>query len=276
MKYLLITFLLIITYQSAKAQELFLLTYPASNVPKNTLVVRGMNSFFQRKANNTISYHFMPEIEYGISKNFMLVCNGFLSNENNKINVEGASILGQYRFYSKDEAKKHFRVALWSRVALNNAKIHQEEIELNGHNTGIRVGLTGTQLLHKTAISTTVSYQKGFSNFNNSFPQNYASNAIDYTLSVGQLVLPKKYKNFNQTNFNLMLEFLGQTHLPNGNTFIDIAPVAQFIIKSKIRIDIAYRRQLYSSMYRTQPNGILVNFQYAIFNVVKKAKSKSD
>ena len=83
-------------------------------------------------------------------------------------------------------------------------------------------------------------------------------------------MLPKQYKNFNQTNVNLMVEMLGQTHLTNGKSFLDIAPVIQFIFKSKARLDIAYRRQLYSTMYRTQPNGIIINFQYNIFNVVKK------
>ena len=67
-----------------------------------------------------------------------------------------------------------------------------------------------------------------------------------------------------------MVEMLGQTHLENGESFLDIAPVLQFIIKSKARLDIAYRRQLYSTMYRTQPNGIIINFQYNIFNVVKQ------
>ena len=108
-----------------------------------------------------------------------------------------------------------------------------------------------------------------FDNIDNNFPLNYSTKAIDYTLSIGQLVLPKKYKNFNQTNLNLMVEILGQTHLTNSKSFLDIAPVIQFIFKSKARLDIAYRRQLYSTMYRTQPNGILVNFQYTIFNVVK-------
>ena len=254
----------------AKAQELFLLTYPASNVPKNAMVVRGMNSLFQRSADNSISYHFMPEVMFGINKNFMLITNGFLSNENNRLNFEGASVLGQYRFYSNDEAKRHFRMAVWSRIAVNNADIHQEEIELNGQNSGIRLGLTGTQLLSKTALSSTVSYQKALNNFSNEFPQNYSTGAVDYTFSIGQLVFPKQYKNFNQTNVNLMVEMLGQTHLENGESFLDVAPVLQFIIKSKARLDIAYRRQLYSTMYRTQPNGIIVNFQCSIFNVVNK------
>jgi len=254
----------------AKAQELFLLTYPASNVPKNTMVVRGMNSFFQRSADNSISYHFMPEVMFGINKNFMLITNGFISNENNRLNFEGASVLGQYRFYSNDEAKRHFRMAVWSRIAVNNSDIHQEEIELNGHNSGIRLGLTGTQLLSKTALSSTVSYQKALNNFSNEFPQNYSSDAVDYTFSIGQLVLPKQYKNFKQTNVNLMLEILGQTHLENGESFLDVAPVLQFIIKSKARLDITYRRQLFSTMYRTQANGIIINFQYSIFNVVNQ------
>jgi hypothetical protein len=269
MRNFIISIILLSCIYSAKAQELFLLTYPASNVPKNTMVVRGMNSFFQRKTDNSISYHFMPEAMFSVSKKIMVVANGFISNEVNIVNFEGASILTQYRFYSNDEAKKHFRMAVWSRIAINNADIHQEEIELNGHNSGIRIGLTGTQLLHKTAISSTFSYQKAFDNIDNNFPLNYSTKAIDYTLSIGQLVLPKKYKNFNQTNLNLMVEILGQTHLTNSKSFLDIAPVIQFIFKSKARLDIAYRRQLYSTMYRTQPNGILVNFQYTIFNVVK-------
>jgi len=164
-------------------------------------------------------------------------------------------------------------MAIWSRIAVNNADIHQEEIELNGHNSGIRLGLTGTQLLHKTALSSTVSYQKALSNFRNAFTQDYSTDAVDYTFSIGQLMLPKQYKNFNQTNVNLMVEMLGQNHLENGESFLDIAPVIQFIIKSKARLDIAYRRQLYSTMYRTQPNGIIVNFQYNIFNGVNNKKN---
>lgn len=269
MRYLLSSLFLLFFINTTKSQELFLLTYPASNLPKNSLVVRGMNSFFQRTVDKTMSYHFMPEVMFGVSKKIMLVANGFLSNEKNKANIEGGSILGQFRFYSMDDTKKHFRMAVWCRVALNNAKIHQEEIELNGHNSGIKSGLTATQLLHKTAISTTLSYQKAFSNFSNTFPINYSQEAFDYTLSIGQLALPRKYRNFDQTNVNLMVEVLGQSQVGSGRSFLDVAPVVQFIIKSKARVDIAYRRQLYSTIYRTQPNGILINFQYNIFNLIK-------
>lgn len=252
------------------AQELFLLTYPASNVPKNTMVLRGMNSFFRRTADNSISYHFMPEVEYGLTKKLMVVANGFISNEDNQINFEGGSFLTQYRFYSNDGAKRHFRMAAWTRMSINNAEIHQQEIELNGHNTGMRFGLTATQLLHKTAISTTVSYQKAMNNFANKFPADYQKNSVDYTLSLGQLAFPRRYSGFNQTNVNFMLEILGQTHLNSGESFLDAVPVIQFIFKSRSRLDLAYRRQLYSTMIRTQPNGIILNFQYALFNLIHK------
>jgi hypothetical protein len=264
-----ILFLLCHSVFRPNAQELFLLTNPASNVPKNTMVVRGMNSFFQRTIDNSVSYHAMPELEYGLSRKVMIIANSFISNEDNKFNLEGASFLTQYRFYSNDEAKRHFRMALWGRFSINNADIHQEEIELNGHNSGVRFGLTGTQLLHKTAISTTVSLQQAFDNLYNKTPASYSKNSIDYTLSVGQLVFPRSYKSFNQTNLNLMIEILGQTHLSNGKTYLDVAPVIQFIFNSRARLDIAYRRQVYSAMLRTQPNGIIVNFQYSIFNLVK-------
>jgi hypothetical protein len=161
-------------------------------------------------------------------------------------------------------------MAAWSRIALNNADIHQEEIELNGHNSGLRIGLTGTQLLHKTAISSTISFQQAADNFDNKIPGNYSTESFDYTLSTGHLILPRTYKNFNQTNLNLMIEVLGQTHLSNQKSYLDIVPVVQFIFRSKSRLDIAYRRQLYSSLYRTQPNGFILNYQYSLFNVVKR------
>ncbi|MBA2746240.1 MAG: hypothetical protein H0U44_08455 [Flavisolibacter sp.] len=65
-----------------------------------------------------------------------------------------------------------------------------------------------------------------------------------------------------------MLEFLGQRLNENGKSYLDIAPSAQFIIKSRARIDIGYRHELYSDMYRTAPNGFVVRFEYNFYNVI--------
>jgi hypothetical protein len=80
---------------------------------------------------------------------------------------------------------------------------------------------------------------------------------------------PKKYTSFKQTNINTMLEFVGQTLNENGKSYLDIVPSIQFIINSQARIDVAYRRELYSSMLRSAPNGFYLNLEYNFFNVSK-------
>ncbi|MFT7164361.1 MAG: hypothetical protein ACI9CZ_000934, partial [Flavobacterium sp.] len=41
----------------------------------------------------------------------------------------------------------------------------------------------------------------------------------------------------------------------------------QFIVNSQARIDLAYKQELYTTMYRTAPNGFLLRLQYTFFNV---------
>ncbi len=64
-----------------------------------------------------------------------------------------------------------------------------------------------------------------------------------------------------------MLEFVGQTLNDNGKTYIDVVPSVQFIFNSQARVDIGYRRELYSSMIRSAPNGVYLNFEYTFFNI---------
>jgi hypothetical protein len=82
-------------------------------------------------------------------------------------------------------------------------------------------------------------------------------------------MLPKIYTSFNQTNVNLMFELIGQRLNGNQKSFLDIGPSIQFIVKSQARFDIGYRRQLYSTMERTAPNGMVFKFEYLFFNVFK-------
>ncbi|RYY12910.1 MAG: hypothetical protein EOO04_32815, partial [Chitinophagaceae bacterium] len=94
------------------------------------------------------------------------------------------------------------------------------------------------------------------------------SKAINYTISFGKLMLPKEYKNYKQTNFNLMLEILSQLNTGSGGYFIDIAPSLQMIFNSQSRIDIGYKKQVLSKLSRTAPNGIFVRVEYNLFNVL--------
>ncbi len=258
----------IVASSNAISQELFVVTEPASNMAKGSVGVRTMNSFMF-ESDGKLNYHLMPEIMWGINRNWMLHAQIFLSNRViGGLKTEGGSLYAKYRFYNVDDLHNHFRLAAYGRFSINNADIHQEEIETMGHNTGYETGLVATQLLNKVAISSSISYERALNNLaNNRFPAAQSNNATNYTLSVGRLMYPKKYSSFKQTNINLMVEFLGQILNSNGKSNLDVVPAIQFILFSQARIDLAYRKQLYSNMLRTAPNGFLLKFEYNFFNL---------
>ena len=184
--------------------------------------------------------------------------------------TEGGSLYAKYRFFSEDAKQSHFRMALFARASKNRADIHQDEIETMGHNTGYEAGFIATKLLHKVAISSTISYERAFDNKPGYiFPATQSNSAMNYTFSLGKLMLPKVYTSYNQTNVNLMFELIGQRLNGNQKSFLDIGPSIQFIVRSQARFDIGYRRQLYSTMERTAPNGFILKFEYLFFNVFK-------
>ena len=268
MKYLIGLFLVSLCLQST-AQELFVMTEPASNMPANSIGIRDMNAFMFEK-NGKLNYHNMPELMWGVNKNWMVHASAFISNRNTRLVTEGGALYAKYRFYSVDDLHSHFRLAAFGRYSLNNADIHQEELETMGHNTGYELGIVATQLVGKVAMSSTLSYEKALNNMPNyEFPSAQSNNAFNYTLSVGKLMYPKVYTSFKQTNVNLMVELLGQRLNGNGKSYLDIVPAIQFIIHSQARIDVAYRQQLYSTMLRTAPNGFMIKLEYLFFNVVK-------
>jgi hypothetical protein len=259
--------------QKITCQELFLLTDPASNVPANSLGVNVMQSMFKETLGKGYNYHSMPEVTYGLNKNLMLRASAFISNRNSQLVPEGGSFFAKYRFLSVDDLNSHFRMAAFGRFSFNNAKIHQEQIEIMGHNTGFETGIAATKLIKKLAISANVSFEKALNNKPNyPFPDNFGNNATNYTLSFGKLMYPKKYTSLKQTNVNLMLEFVGQTINENGHSYLDAIPVIQFIFNSQARLDLGYRRQLMSSMIRLAPNGVYFNLYYTFFNLKKTAK----
>ena len=259
--------LLLFIFQNNYGQELFVVTDPASNIPANTLSIRMMQSVFKEQIETGYNYHAMPEITYGLTKNLMIRSTLFVSTRSNNLITEGASFYAKYRFFSTDDINSHFRMATFARYSFNKADIHQEEIEIMGHNTGFETGLIATQLIKKVAISSTISFEKAFDNKPDYvFPANQGNNATNYTLSIGKLMYPKKYTSYKQTNINFMLEFLGQTINQNGKSYLDAVPSVQFIINSQARIDFGYRQQLYNSMVRSAPNGVYLNLEYNFFN----------
>jgi hypothetical protein len=257
-------------YSNTFSQELFVFTEPASNMPAKSLGFRDMNGFMFEK-DGKLNYHNMPEIMWGINKKWMVHAQGFISNrQDGGFETEGGSLYAKYRFFSEDAKQSHFRMALFARVSKNRADIHQDEIETMGHNSGYEAGFIATKLLHKVAISSTLSYERAHDNKPGYiFPATQSNSAMNYTFSLGKLMLPKLYTSYNQTNVNLMFEFIGQHLNANSKSFLDIGPSIQFIVNSQARFDIGYRQQLYSTMERTAPNGFILKFEYLFFNMFK-------
>jgi hypothetical protein len=266
MRHLLLICLVAFSFQ-VKSQELFVMTDPASNVPAGSIGVRDMNFFLYEK-NGNLNYHNMPEIMWGVNNKLMLRAAAFISNSGDGFNTEGGSLYAKYRFFSVDDMHSHFRMAAYAKYSFNNADIHQDEIETMGHNTGYETGIVATQLINKVAISSSISYERALDNKPNyEFPAAQSNSAMNYTLSIGKLMHPKKYTSYKQTNINAMVEFVGQRLNGNGKSYLDVVPSVQFIINSQARVDLAYKQELYTTMNRTAPNGFLLRLEYTFFNV---------
>lgn len=261
--------LLIAVTAPAAAQELFVYTEPASNMPAHSIGLRLNNWLMVERGASNLNYHLVPEVMWGVNKNLMLHAEAFLSNRNKAFTAEGAGLYAKYRILSKDALNRHFRMAAYGRLAFNNSDIHMEEIEINGHNSGFEAGLIATQLLHRTALSATASFEQARNNgAGNELPQHFNRNAVNYSLSAGHLFYPKTYTTYKQTNINAMLEVLGQANTGSGRYYIDAAPALQFIFNSQTRLDVGYKFELAGTLQRTAPNGLLIRVEHLLFNAL--------
>ncbi|TCC93815.1 hypothetical protein EZ428_03320 [Pedobacter frigiditerrae] len=270
--------------QSAFAQELYVFTEPASNMPKNSIAIRLTNEgmFKPSFTNRTI-----VEGMVGLNKSLMFHLQGFMSDMDGKYRVEGGSFYAKYRFLSMDNDHSHFRGALYGRVSTSKRDMVSEDINLEGDNSGWQGGLVFTQLIHKLALSATLGYSSTFKKqedmlyfdpgmmFHSPTPMFMAmkmpNEMFNYSLSSGYLLLPFVYKNYNQPNFNLYFEVLGKTNPANGNSYLDLAPAIQVILNSKTRIDVGYRFQATGNMpNRYLKNMYLARIEFNFFNALSK------
>ena len=263
------------------AQELYVFTEPASNMPAKSIGARLTNEWMFSPSTRTRG---IAEVMVGINKNLMFHVQGFLSNMDGKYEPEGSSLYVKYRFLSLDAAQSHSRASLYGRISSSKRDANIEDINLEGDNSGWQGGVIFTQLLHKLALSATFGYAetfpKKFDGRYNDFPgvwtpytkdRNGNRNALNYSLSSGYLVLPFMYKNYNQPNFNLYFEVLGKTNPVNGNSYVDFAPAAQVILNSKTRIDLGYRFQAAGNMpSRYLKNMLLARVEFNFFNALSK------
>lgn len=265
---------------SANAQELYVSTEPASNMATGSIGIRFNSKLYEMKYKSGYTLRLDPEIMFGISRKIMIHLNAYASNMyQQNVKFEGASVYGKYRFYSNDDVHSHFRLAAFGKISLinNPAQLQvgnkfysSDEIDIDGNNSGMLTGIVATQLLHKLALSASAYFVNRFNNLNDSKISGQSGEAMNYTFSAGYLLLPKEYKDFRQTNFNLYCEFLSSTSLDKKAYYIDAAPAVQFIFDSISRLDFSYRWQLTGNMQRLSEKYFLLRFEYNLLNVFKK------
>jgi len=264
MKIILLAGALIALAFPAFSQELYVNTEPASNMATHSLGVRLEN---QGDFNPVYKDRTTLEIMYGVSKDWMVHGSLYQSDYyQSQQHFEGGSVYAKYRFLSVDSVQSHFRGAFFGKISSINNPLPNQEISLEGDNSGFQTGVVFTKLMHKLALSGSASYLRAFDNGDYHLPVTNADNAVAYTLSAGYLLLPKTYTNYNQVNVNLYFELLGKTNPGYNQSYLDAAPAVQFIFNSVFRVDLSYRAPLYNSMIRNSNNTYLVRLEYNIFN----------
>lgn len=272
-------FLLVLLFTAFRmsGQELYVFSEPASNVPAHSLSVKLTNHFVTSdKIYGRFSNRLMPQVYLGVSKKFMVAAGGTFANMHTpNFRYESVNLYAKYRFLSKDELHKHFRMAVFAEASSTRAPFHYDEITLMGDKSGVELGVIATQLWHKLALSGTVAHTQVLHESRTNkvlyIPaRNYQS--INYAISAGYLVLPKEYKDYRQTNLNLYAELLAQQTLDRSTYFVDLATAMQLIFNSNAKLNLGYRVQLGGNMQRMTSNSWLISFERTFLGALKKKK----
>jgi len=274
----LFVFLFVFITVKINAQELYVFTEPASNMPAHSISTK-LTGHFVTNDNiyGRFTQRWMPELMLGINKSWMVhLYSTFGNMHTSNFKFESYGIYAKYRFFSKDDIHKHFRMAVFADASHTNAPFHYDEITLMGDKSGIAAGLIATQLWNKLAVSATISHTQVLDKSRNDkviyVPErNYSG--MNYSLSAGYLLFPKEYTDYKQTNLNIYTEFLAAQTLDRQTWYIDAAPAIQLIFNSNSKLNVGCRFQLSGDMERMSKTQWLVSFERTFLNALGKKKS---
>jgi hypothetical protein len=273
-------FLFFLAVIPTNAQELYPYSEPASNMPAHSISVKNTSTFQKGvHTGNKILQRHMPEVMFGLNKKWMVHAGTNFSNMHGQQFIwEGARLYGKYRFLSNDDVHKHFRMALFAAGAYSRNNLDHNEINLMmGEQSGVQAGLIATQLYNRLAVSATGSWNEVLSGdrWNKTYPQGqFSFQSINYSLSAGFLLLPFEYTDYDQININLYAELLGSRNInfSREKYFVDLAPSVQAIFKSTAKVNVGYRFQLSSDIYRLSKNSWMISFEYIFLNALNKKR----
>ncbi len=303
---------LLIFSNSLNAQELFPLSEPASTMPKGVIGIRCFSDTYKevKQWRNMSALRLM----YGAGSKTTVFLTGIASNHHGdkmpnefpyhnapergkfySYQFEGFHLYVKHRFLTYDAQNAHFRMAAYGEGTYVNTTHHETEPDIAmGDNAGVGFGLIATGLKNKFATSIILGGVIPF-NYEGVTPDpieglpdipmrmKYGKTAV-FGLSMGYLIFPKVYENYNQGNLNVYLEIKGKAYTASkvdlfintereyyvenynyppalqGGYFADISPGVQYIINSNLRIDCAVTFRLlgfsYARMYPVYNFGI--------------------
>lgn len=273
------TAILLLLLFNVSAQELYPFTEPASNMPAKSVSFKLGAMYGKGPHSSRILQRYTPEVMFGLSKKWMVHASASFSDmHENNFYYESARIYAKYRFLSKDDVHKHFRMAAFGSAIYSRNHLDHNEINMYGDQSAAQAGIIATQLWNKLAVSGTASLIEVFDKKRNdkTLPQQYAFEALNYSLSAGYLVLPRNYTDYDQTNLNIYAELLGGRNLDwkYEKYYLDLAPSVQLIFKSTSKLNVGYRFQLKSDIYRLMKNSWMISYEYIFLNALKKKSSK--
>lgn len=248
--------------REASAQELYVFSEPASNMPSKSISLKLSAKLGEHKEPYKFMQRYTPELMFGLNKDWMVhfaptFSNMFTSNQR----WESARVYAKYRFLSADDVHKHFRMAAFGKASYTRNLALFDEINIEGDQSGFEGGVILTQLWNKLAVSSTLSYAHSIRR-EAEIPLYLPDDAFNFTLSAGYLVFPLNYKNYNQPNLNVYAELLGQRSLDMKKYVIDFAPAIQLILNSNLKINFGYRFEIKNSyMYRMMPRTYLISIE---------------
>jgi len=296
---------------SVTGQELFPMTEAATNTPsKGVWGIRLFGETFTEinRQRNLVALKIM----YGLTSRLSIYATPNVSNHHNtelppdfpqhntpQIGVShpylfnGVDFYAKYGIYQDDWQNGHFRVAAYAEYSLLNTAHDEAEPTLLDDTKGFGAGVITTYLEHHFAVSFTGGMILP-SVYRGTIPDQFAglpgvpaiinySNAYNYSLSFGYLLMPDKYKNYDETNWNIYLEFLGKSYgaaqmqvanilspsqfyyvyapyntALQAGQYVEVYPGVQCIVRSDLRIDFSVGYPIIGKSY--------VHF-YPVYNI---------
>lgn len=258
-------------------QELYVFSEPASNMPARAVSLKYAGRFQKGLVSGSTEHRQYAYAQFGLSKKWMLRTGTTFSSMYSypKTRWESVNLYAKYRFLSVDDVHRHFRMAAFAEAAYSRNNPMYDEISMEGDQSGIQAGIVMTQLLHKLAISSTLSVAEVLNarRWDAAHTGMHSYEAFNYSVSAGYLLFPRRYNSYEQTNINLYLELIGSRNLDKNKFYVDLAPAIQLILNSNTKLNAGYRFQAGGNMFRMAEKSFLISLETTFLNKLKKRTS---